>query len=147
MIPIIWFASIVATWWMLVIAARQPAPDESTELDKPNTESTFGQRFGIGMLLAIPPTILWAVCNFVLMQAAPTVQFNAGSEYAMDLWSFWVHAWAPLFRTSIFLCVVYTISSIAIACFRRKPFLALSICALAASGIACLVLRFTFPSA
>lgn len=60
--------------------------------------------FAIGVnLLALIPAL--ALLNMSLRGAASTVQFNAGSDSAMALWSAWVRLW-PLLMIMLLACIV-----------------------------------------
>ncbi|MDY0166880.1 MAG: hypothetical protein RBS80_10075 [Thermoguttaceae bacterium] len=96
---LLWLGAIAGMWIVVISGARR----QST----PDTASS-GLLILMAILFgAIPPTVICFVSTFVLFQAAPTVQFNAGSSYATTLWSFWVHAWPALFLASGFLAVGY----------------------------------------
>src|SRR3954467_2706470 len=41
------------------------------------------------LLAAGPPGVVFLVSAFVLLQAAPAVQFNVGSSWRLSLWMFW----------------------------------------------------------
>ncbi len=72
---------------------------------------------------AATPTVIVLVSAWVLFQASPTMQFNVGSEYAMNLWSFWVDACRPLFLGSgvlALVCFVWAMVASALGRFNWK---------------------------
>ena len=81
MMLLIWFVAI-AGMWVSLLKTRKPSSRA-----KPVSylyDSLSLQRLRIGLFFAFPPTIVWGICTFVLLQTAPTVQFNVGNETAMD---------------------------------------------------------------
>lgn len=65
-----------------------------------------GARKAAYFWIGLPPTLL--LLPFFLLQVfSPTAQFNAGSDLGMDLWSFWVDAWRPLWLGSGLVCLCY----------------------------------------
>src|SRR5262245_60523146 len=96
---ILWVVSSIALW----VFAFRGFREASSEADPERRTMQL-----IAMLLAAgPPTLVFVVSVFVLVQAAPTAQFNAGSAWGMDLWSFWAHWWLPLYGCSGFQSVFY----------------------------------------
>jgi hypothetical protein len=88
----LWLALAMALWVCAIRGLREAAAE---------TAADRRTRITAAILLAAgPPTFVFVVSAFVLLQAAPTVQFNAGSSRAMDLWSFWIRAWPALFGCS-----------------------------------------------
>jgi hypothetical protein len=89
---LLWLTLAIALW----VCAIRGLREASTE-----TEADRRSSITAAILLAAgPPTFVFVVSAFVLLQAAPTVQFNAGSSRAMELWSFWVRGWPALFGCS-----------------------------------------------
>jgi hypothetical protein len=74
--------------------------------DENNPDRRARLKTAVALAIA-PPAAVFLIAMFVLLQAAPTVQFNVGSSRALDLWSFWVH-WYP----TIFFC-----SALQTACY------------------------------
>ena len=92
LLMLLWLASVIGVWVCVARGFR----DTAGEADADRRSSA---RAAI-LLAAVPPTAVFLVTAFVLLQAAPTVQFNAGSSLAMSLWSFWVHWWQAIFGCS-----------------------------------------------
>lgn len=83
-----WLGAVI----ILCLQAYSGVRDAPTDADgrvSPDLTAAF-------IIASAPPTLVCLVSLFVLVQAAPTVQFNAGSSWAMGLWSFWVDCW-PIF--------------------------------------------------
>lgn len=59
----------------------------------------------------IPPTVVLGMTAFVLFQAAPTVQFNAGSSRALEVWSFWARWHLVIFGLSAITGGIYAVCS------------------------------------
>lgn len=96
-----WLGAIAGLWITVMRGARRRStPDAASPTMLVPAVILFG---------AIPPTFICLVSGFVLFQAAPTVQFNVGSSYAMSLWSFWVRAWPLLFLVSGILTAAYAV--------------------------------------
>lgn len=71
-----------------------------------------GERIGLFATVfgaTVPPTMVLLVSAFVLLQAAPTAQFNAGRSRAMELWSFWVHWHQIILACSMMMTGIYAI--------------------------------------
>jgi len=95
---LIWLSSAIALWICAVIGYRRTTTtDHETLADK---------QFTI-LFASIPPTLILLVTAYVLLQAAPTVQFNAGSSRAMDSWSFWVQWYSIIFGSSGVMTIGY----------------------------------------
>jgi hypothetical protein len=92
LLMLLWLASVVALWVCAVRGFRETAGEA-------DADRRTAARAAI-LFAAAPPTVVFLVSAFVLLQAAPTVQFNAGSSLAMSLWSFWVHWWPAIFGCS-----------------------------------------------
>ncbi len=139
MLLFLWMSVIIVMWGTYYNATALGGQEEPGQ--------DYWVHLGPGLLLAVPPTVLFLVCFFVLFQAAPTVQFNAGSEWSLSLWSFWVDAWGPLFLISVFLCVAYFLSTVVLVVLKRYRLVFVSLASLVASGVGCFVLSITIPSA
>ncbi len=137
---LLWVAATVAIWIVVISGVRQQHPDKNgSSLEVAGAVIVFG---------AVPPTLICLVSVFVLAQAAPTVQFNAGSSYAMDLWSFWVDAWLPLFCTSGFLAIAYLVSTAIGFAVKRLHWANYALlCAFISASLGWFLLRIAFPSA
>jgi hypothetical protein len=96
---ILWLFLTVAQWSCVVSGLR----DLSAESD---SDRKSAARVTV-LFAAVPPTLIFLISSFVLLHAAPTVQFNAGNNFAMDLWSFWVHWWQSLFNCAGVQSVCY----------------------------------------
>jgi hypothetical protein len=96
---ILWLASIVGLWVCVAHYFRETETEPDADLRSVT--------WIVILLAAGPPTAVFLVSNFVLMQAAPTVQFNAGSAWAMGLWSFWANWWPVIVVCSVVQMTVY----------------------------------------
>jgi uncharacterized protein YjbI with pentapeptide repeats len=59
----------------------------------------------VNLLTFVLAFLLFSMC---LLGASPTVQFNAGSPAAMELWSAWAGLW-PLFMLTLLSCLVVAV--------------------------------------
>jgi hypothetical protein len=89
---LLWLSSAIALWVWAIRGFREA----SAEADDARAAAIAHAV----VFAAAPPTLVFLVSAFVLLQAAPTVQFNAGSSWAMELWSFWVRNWLGIFVCS-----------------------------------------------
>ena len=94
----LWAFSILALWTISLQSLF-------TKIDRLQR----GRTICVSLFASWPPTLLFALCFFVLIQSSPTVQFNAGNSKALNLWSFWVQWWQHIFGTSVFLCLAYLV--------------------------------------
>ena len=76
LLMLLWLASVIGVWVCVARGFR----DTAGEADADRRSSA---RAAI-LLAAVPPTAVFLVTAFVLLQAAPTVQFNAGSSLAIE---------------------------------------------------------------
>jgi hypothetical protein len=112
-IILLWLVSIVALWGFVVRGF----------LVTVGTASAKQQLLACVAFLctALPPTAIFLVSIYVLRQAAPTVQYNVGSEQAMDWWSFWVHWWPTIFSFSGLQNACYLVWFVWALIGRRHP--------------------------
>lgn len=98
----LWMALAVALW---AYAVRGLRTVWSAEADRrlPFTAAILS--------CAIPPTVVLGLTAFVLLQAAPTVQFNADSSRALELWSFWARWHMVIFALSAMSSGIYAVCS------------------------------------
>jgi hypothetical protein len=139
LILLLWVSITVSIWIVVISGLRRQIQDKRRiPLDLTATVIAFG---------AVPPSIICLISTFVLLQAAPTVQFNAGSSYAMDLWSFWADAWRPLVSATELLAVAYFVWTVAGFVFKRHYWANYAIlCAFLSASLGWLILRMSFPS-
>lgn len=109
---LLWLLSVVVLW----VCAIRGLREVSAEVD-----ATRRANLSLAILLAAaPPTVVFLVSAFVLLQAAPTVQFNVGNAWAMDLWSFWAHWWPAILGCSGLQTVCYLLWFIASVVTRTR---------------------------
>jgi hypothetical protein len=97
----LWILATIMLWVFAVGAVR-----ESRRQPNPNRPNNATAAI---VVVAIPPTLVLVVSGYVLLQAAPTVQFNAGNARALELWSFWVHWWHTVFGCSAIQVLCYLV--------------------------------------
>jgi hypothetical protein len=135
-----WGIATVAQWVFVVRGLRELSAESPSE-----------QRFAtfhVITLGAMPPTIIFVVSAFVLMQAAPTVQFNADNSFAMSLWSFWVRAWESLFGCAGLQSICYLVwGGVSLVTGHRPWMRGVVLCGLFSSLCGWLLLRFAYPTA
>jgi|SRR5262245_5917051 len=112
MLLFLWLISMLALWASAVHGFREAWAE--TDPDRRRTTVTAI------LLSAVPPSLVFLVSAFVLLQAAPTVQFNVGSPRAMSLWSFWVHCWPFLFVCSGLQIICYLIWGVVLMANRQR---------------------------
>ncbi len=99
LLMLLWVGSVIGLWLCAIRGLRETASEVSP-----------GQRdvaWAAIFIAAVAPTLVFVVSAIVLLQAAPTVQFNVGSSLAMSLWSFWVQWWLAIFGCSGLQTVCY----------------------------------------
>lgn len=101
MLLLLWVGSAVLLWAYAIRGLRE----QQTPAEVGVRTGLFATVFGA----TVPPTMILLVSAFVLLQAAPTVQFNAGSSRAMELWSFWVHWHQVILACSMMMTGIYAI--------------------------------------
>jgi hypothetical protein len=140
LLVLLWLASVAALWVCVVRGFRDTAGE-------PDDGRRSAARTAI-MLAAVPPTVVFLVCAFVLLQTAPTVQFNAGSSLAMSLWSFWVHWWPAIFGCSGLQTACYLVWFVGSLVASGRPSVRHVVgCGLLASVWGSLLLSIAYPSA
>jgi hypothetical protein len=137
---LLWALSTFALW----ASAIRGFHESLTEVD-PDRRALRRAAF---LLAAGPPTLIFLVSAFVLLQAAPTAQFNAGSAWGMDLWSFWVAWWFPLYGCSGLQSLCYLLWLVGAMATGAKPMVLYAVgCALLASLCGSLLLSMAWPDA
>lgn len=111
-----------------------------------SSKATLG-RYVI-ILGAIPPTMICLVSVFVLLFSAPTVQFNVGNSFAMELWSFWVHWWGTIYTCAAVQGICYFLWGILSLVTPHSSWMrGVVLCAFLSSVWGWLLLSKAFPSA
>jgi hypothetical protein len=137
---LLWLGSVIGLWACAVRGFR----DTAGEAD---AARRVGARAAL-LLAAAPPTLVFGVTAFVLLQAAPTVQFNAHNSLAMSLWSFWVHWWQAIFGCSGVQAAGYFAWFIGSLVVRGRPCVRQAVgFALFASVWGALLLSMAYPTA
>ncbi len=135
----LWLFATIALWIPVVHGLRKTSADANAPQGPAAIAAVFA---------AIPPTVIFLVSAFVLLQASPTVQFNAGSSYRFRLWSFWIDAWPVVYSLSGILSITYLgWVGLAFAIGREKWLRCAVAFAFLSSVFAWLLLRHAFPSA
>ena len=130
---LLWIAATVAQW-VFVSRGRSERNDDSGS--------------AVIFFVAVPTSVICGVCSFVLLFSAPTVQFNAGNSFAMDLWSFWVHWWETFYYCVIVQGISYFVWAIVAFKTTHSPWTRrVLICGLLASACGWLLLSMAFPTA
>ena len=140
LLMLLWLASVIGVWACVARGFR----DTARESDADSRSSAK-----VAMLLAaVPPTLVFLVTAFVLLQAAPTVQFNAGNSVAMSLWSFWVHWWLAIVGFSGLQTTCYLVWFIGSLLARTQPYIRYTVAfGLLASVWGSLLLSMAYPTA
>jgi hypothetical protein len=91
---------------------------------------------------------VFVVSAFVLLQAAPTVQFNVGSSRAMELWSFWVDWHPAIFGCSGLQAGCYLLWLLGALATQTRPAMRLLVgLGLLSSVCGSLLLSMSYPTA
>lgn len=137
---LLWLGSVIGLW----VCVARGFSDTAGEAD---ADRRSAARVAL-LNAAVPPTLVFVVSAFVLLQAAPTVQFNAGSSFAMSLWSFWVHWWQAIFGCSGLQTACYLFWFVGSMVARGRPSVRHTIgFGLLSSVWGSLLLSMAYPSA
>ena len=140
LLMLLWLGSVIALWACAISGFR----DMAGEVD---AAWRLGARAAL-LLAAAPPTLVFVVTAFVLLQAAPTVQFNAGNSVAMSLWSFWGRWWQVIFGCSEVQAACYFVWFIGSLVVRGRPCVRYTVgFAMLASVSGSLLLSMAYPTA
>jgi hypothetical protein len=156
MLLLILWITATATQWVFVHRGREGAdksrvgrgPQRRHRRTAGRFERTHDSESAVILFVAVPTSVIYGVCCFVLLFSAPTVRFNAGSSWAMDLWSFWVHWWELLYYCVIVQAVCYFVWTI--VSFKRAHLpwqRGVLICGCLASAVGRLLLSMAYPTA
>jgi hypothetical protein len=137
---LLWFLSTIALWVFAVRGFREVAAAVDQDRQGPLTAAI--------LLAAVPPTLVFLMSAFVLLQAAPTAQLNAGSPRAMDLWSLWVGWYPALFGCSGLQTLVYLLWAVVSFLMKQRASLRYAVvCGFISSVWGSLLLSMAYPTA
>lgn len=75
----------------------------------------------LALITASASSLILLIVAFHLLGMSPTVQYNAGSDSAMNLWSSWVKLW-PIMLVASTLFFLWTLGILVSTLIERAPY-------------------------